>query len=148
MANAEIPSKHPYLLRAFYAWCVDAGYAPYIVARVDRDTRVPAGYARGGEIVLNVSPEAVQQLDLGNEWVSFRARFGGVAQLVEVPTVNVLAIYTRETGDGMNFAAMPEHPVAKPVSESSASPAVAIADDDPPPAPPPPKGKPNLRVVK
>ena len=97
MASPETPSQQPYLLRALYEWCVDAGLTPYIVVRVDAYTRVPAGYVRGGEIVLNVTPDAVQQMEMGNEWVSFRARFGGVAQLVEVPTVNVLAIYARET---------------------------------------------------
>lgn len=154
MAPAEIPSQQPYLLRALYEWCVDAGYTPYIVVRIDSDTRVPAGYARGGEIVLNVSPEAVQQLELGNDWISFRARFGGVAQLVDVPTVNVLAIYARETGEGMSFTAPPERTVEDPVptpEPAETKPTLKPVDNDTPPPPsrpPPSKGKPKLRVVK
>lgn len=151
MVTPEIPTQQPYLLRALYAWCVDAGYTPYLVVRVDTDTRVPAGYARGGEIVLNVAPEAVQQLELGNEWVSFRARFGGVAQGVEVPTVNVMAIYARETGEGMSFTGPPAQTVGEAPGVSAAPAALKPVDADTPSSPssrPPPKGKPKLRVVK
>jgi stringent starvation protein B len=53
--------------------------------------------------VLNLSSEACHQLDLGNEWVSFQARFGGVPKRVMVPVTHVLAIYARENGQGMSF---------------------------------------------
>jgi stringent starvation protein B len=150
VASPETPSQQPYLLRALYEWCVDAGLTPYIVVRVDAYTRVPAGYVRGGEIVLNVTPDAVQQMEMGNEWVSFRARFGGVAQLVEVPTVNVLAIYARETGEGMTFTTPVSMPAEEGAEDIAEIPVIKPADDDPPPAPPQPpaKGKPKLRVVK
>jgi stringent starvation protein B len=135
-------SKQPYLLRALYEWCVDAGYTPYIVVHVDGDTRIPAGFARNGEITLNLHPDAVQGLDITDEWLSFTARFGGVAQRIEAPVQNVLAIYAQETGDGMSFAAMNPADEATSGLESDEAPA-PVAD----PAAPP-RGKPTLRVVK
>lgn len=140
-------SQQPYLLRALHEWCVDAGYTPYIVATVDQSTRVPPGFARNGEITLNLSPEAVQGLLIDNEWVSFTARFGGVAQQIDVPMVNVQAIYARETGEGMSFASMMDETVAEsPLEnpENGTSDSESVSDE----IPPPPKGKPNLRLVK
>ena len=96
-------STKPYLIRAIYEWCVDQAFTPYIAVVVDGKTRVPQQYVRDGQIVLNLGPEAVQQLILGNDTVTCSARFGGVAQSVCVPIENVAAIYARENGHGMAF---------------------------------------------
>ena len=64
---------------------------------------VPRQYIKDGKIVLNISYSATQILKLGNDFVSFEARFGGVAQSVQVPVRAVLGIYARETGQGMIF---------------------------------------------
>ena len=96
-------STKPYLIRAIYEWCVDQGFAPYLAVVVDRRTRVPRAYVQNGQIVLNVGPEATQGLSMANDLISFQARFGGVAQLIEVPVDNVSAIYARENGHGMAF---------------------------------------------
>ncbi|AOJ08638.1 ClpXP protease specificity-enhancing factor [Burkholderia mayonis] len=98
----EISTK-PYLLRALYEWCTDNGYTPHIAVRVDKSTRVPRQFVRDGEIVLNISFEATSQLQMGNEWIEFTARFSGKAHKIEVPIANVLAIYARENGQGMAF---------------------------------------------
>ncbi len=98
----EISTK-PYLLRALYEWCTDNGYTPHIAVRVDNSTRVPRQFVRDGEIVLNISFEATSQLQMGNEWIEFTARFSGKAHKIEVPVANVLAIYARENGQGMAF---------------------------------------------
>ncbi|AOK30811.1 stringent starvation protein B [Burkholderia singularis] len=98
----EISTK-PYLLRALYEWCTDNGYTPHIAVRVDKATRVPRQFVRDGEIVLNISFEATSQLQMGNEWIEFTARFSGKAHKIEVPVANVLAIYARENGQGMAF---------------------------------------------
>ena len=60
-------------------------------------------FVKNDEIVLNLSSEACHQLDLGNEWIGFQARFGGVPKRVLVPVTHVLAIYARENGQGMSF---------------------------------------------
>ena len=98
----EISTK-PYLLRALYEWCTDNGYTPHIAVRVDNQTRVPRQFVRDNEIVLNISFEATSQLQMGNEWIEFSARFSGKSHKIEVPIANVLAIYARENGQGMAF---------------------------------------------
>jgi stringent starvation protein B len=98
----EISTK-PYLLRALYEWCTDNGYTPHIAVRVDGQTRVPRQFVRDNEIVLNISFEATSQLQMGNEWIEFSARFSGKSHKIEVPVSNVLAIYARENGQGMAF---------------------------------------------
>jgi stringent starvation protein B len=96
-------STKPYLIRALWQWCIDQGETPYIVVAVDEHTQVPAGYVKDGQIVLNVGLEATNQLDIGNEFIAFQARFGGVAQQIFVPVERVAAIYARESGEGMGF---------------------------------------------
>jgi len=98
----EISTK-PYLLRALYEWCTDNGYTPHIAVRVDNQTRVPRQFVRDNEIVLNISFEATSQLQMGNEWIEFNARFSGKSHKIEVPVANILAIYARENGQGMAF---------------------------------------------
>ncbi|HTI16137.1 MAG TPA: ClpXP protease specificity-enhancing factor [Trinickia sp.] len=102
----EISTK-PYLLRALYEWCTDNGYTPHIAVRVDDLTRVPRQFVHNDEIVLNISFEATSQLQMGNEWIEFSARFSGKAQKIEVQVANVLAIYARENGQGMAFPVEP-----------------------------------------
>ncbi|MDR5780448.1 ClpXP protease specificity-enhancing factor [Caballeronia sp. LZ065] len=111
----EISTK-PYLLRALYEWCTDNGFTPHIAVRVDAATRVPRQFVRNDEIVLNVSFEATSQLQMGNEWIEFSARFSGKSHKIEVQVANVLAIYARENGQGMAFPVEPAaHPGAEPV---------------------------------
>ncbi|MDV2199655.1 ClpXP protease specificity-enhancing factor [Burkholderia pseudomallei] len=120
----EISAK-PYLLRALYEWCTDNGYTPHIAVRVDKSTRVPRQFVRDGEIVLNISFEATSQLQMGNEWIEFTARFSGKAHKLEVPVANVLAIYARENGQGMAF----QVDVAAEMGEADGSDALAVAEE-------------------
>lgn len=144
----------PYFMRALYEWCVDSGLTPYISVRVDEFTRVPRQFVKDGQIVLNMGPSAVRELHMDNEWVSFNARFGGVAQDILVPVRNVLAIYARETGEGMAFAESgTEAAEAAPARSESARPqepsaAATNQDQESSSEPPRPKGPPNLRVIK
>lgn len=96
-------STKPYLIRAIHEWCVDQGFTPYVAAVVDQQTIVPPGYARDGQIVLNVGLDATHQLVMGNDRITFQARFGGVAHSLSIPVVNVVAVYARENGHGMAF---------------------------------------------
>jgi stringent starvation protein B len=96
-------STKPYLIRAIHEWCSDNGYTPYLAVAVDHRTQVPMEYVKGGEIVLNVSMGATNRLALGNELISFQARFGGVAREISVPIDCISAIYARENGHGMAF---------------------------------------------
>lgn len=96
-------STKPYLIRAIHEWCSDQGFTPYLSVLVDDYTRVPREFVRDGSIVLNVGLEATHQLKLGNEDISFQARFGGRPFPVFVPVERVQAIYARENGQGMAF---------------------------------------------
>lgn len=97
-------SRRPYLIRAMYEWMVDTNQTPHLLVDAEVPAvQVPADYVQDGKIVLNVSPSAVMNLALGNDFIEFSARFGGMPQEVVLPTQAVLAIYARETGQGMLF---------------------------------------------
>jgi stringent starvation protein B len=138
-SDRELSAQRPYLLRAMHEWMSDNGLTPHIV--VDEEAqglRAPAGHAADGKLVLNISYSATRSLTLGNDVISFEARFNGAPFQLSVPVTAVVGIYARETGQGMAFA----------------------ADDSPPPGPDggtklaatqPPVRKserPSLKVVK
>jgi stringent starvation protein B len=148
-------STKPYLLRALFEWCVDNGYTPHIAVKVDSHTQVPAEYVKNGEITLNVSPNAVHKLQMGNEFIEFSARFGGVARQLIVPVANVYALYARETGHGMTFDVDAAKPAAQARAESEPAaatpprpPAMLPAPAGPDPKRPAGGGKPTLRRIK
>jgi stringent starvation protein B len=99
-------SSQPYLLRAMYQWIIDNDMTPQLLVDAGHDgVQVPRQYVREGKIVLNIAPRSVRDLELGNDRVSFSARFGGRAFDVIVPVAAVRAIYARESGKGMMFVA-------------------------------------------
>ena len=109
---SRMTSHRPYLLRALYEWIVDNGMTPHLLVDATRPgVRVPAHTVKEGRVVLNVAERAVTRLAMDNDAVSFTARFGGVSHPVQVPITAVLAIYARETGQGM---ALPEDQGAAP----------------------------------
>ena len=151
-SERDTPSTRPYLIRALHEWCADNGFAPHLAVRVDSSVQVPQEYVKNGEIVLNVSFDATSSLRLGNDFIEFKARFGGVAREIVVPVTHVVAIYARENGQGMAFPppsaselvpvegvppptatlseTTPRHPLrAVPVD---ASPPAQDSDDEPP----------------
>lgn len=105
MTPPESTSTRPYLIRALYEWCTDNGFTPYVAVRVDDSVQVPREYVKDGEIVLNVSFDATSSLQLGNDFIEFKARFGGKPRDILVPIGRVIAIYARENGQGMAFPA-------------------------------------------
>ncbi|SMF94766.1 stringent starvation protein B [Methylomagnum ishizawai] len=97
-------SLKPYLIRAIYDWIVDNNFTPYLLVNAEaEDVVVPRQYVQDGRIVLNLRPQAVHGLALGNQNIVFNARFGGKPMQVDVPTRAVLAIYAQENGKGMIF---------------------------------------------
>ncbi|MDR0564357.1 MAG: ClpXP protease specificity-enhancing factor [Azoarcus sp.] len=145
-------STKPYLLRALYEWCVDQGLTPYMTVQVDSRTCVPSGYARDGQIVLNIGPEATHQLKIDNEQVTFQARFNGIPHNIIVPVSNVAAIAARENGIGMAFQVepMPEGD-ANNEMPSGELPPIPPTKPSPSSSPqklkPPPRGS-HLKVIK
>ena len=118
--ESDSTSTRPYLIRALFEWCVDQGLTPYLLVVVNENVRVPKEFIKNGEIVLNISPEATGGLQLGNEWIEFKARFGGVAREIFVPVEQVVAIYAKENAQGMAFPR--PHPNAKGQDKSKSAP--------------------------
>ncbi|MEX1993556.1 MAG: ClpXP protease specificity-enhancing factor [Steroidobacteraceae bacterium] len=129
---AQQTSRRPYLVRAMHEWMTANNQTPHLVVNAGvPGAEVPKAYVREGRITLNVSWQATQGLKLGNDWIEFNARFGGVPQQVRVPVTAVLGIYARETGQGMLFQDEGDTPTPPPV-----------------PGPDDTGSRPKLRVVK
>ena len=132
--SLEMTSNRPYLLRELYEWITDNNMTPHIL--------VDAGFGgvdvhehaiQKGKVILNIDQAAVRELDMGNDWLSFNARFSGRQHHVSVPVESVLAIYSKENGQGMMFA-----------QDDDAPPPEGDGDD----GPPSPGKRPHLKVVK
>ena len=107
MSETAATSTRPYLIRALYEWCTDNGFTPYVAVSVDNTVQVPREYVKNNEIVLNIGFDATSSLTLGNDYIEFKARFGGSAREILVPISHVIAIYARENGQGMAFPLEP-----------------------------------------
>lgn len=140
----NLPSTKPYLIRAIHEWCTDNGFTPYIAVQVDDRARVPREHVRDGQIVLNVGYEATGGLQIGNDLISFQARFGGVARDISFPVGNVAAIYARENGAGMAFE--PESGKGDASTSADDSSKDGAGPSGPDTTPPP--GRPRLQRVK
>ncbi|HWK69378.1 ClpXP protease specificity-enhancing factor [Pollutimonas sp. M17] len=143
-------STKPYLIRALHEWCTDNGYTPHIVVTVDANTVVPPAHIHDGQITLNIGTLATNRLTLGNDYIEFQTRFGGVTEQIYVPVAAVSAIYARETGAGMGFDVVESQP--HPAGEPSGAAPKAVVDSEategkPGPAPGDPK-PPRLTIVK
>ncbi len=124
-------SLKPYLIRSIYDWIVDNNLTPHLLVDAENENALlPLDFVENGKIVLNIKPEAIQGLVLGNDIIEFNARFSGKACHIVTPVNAVLAIYARENGKGMIFD-------PNDVDQN---------EDTPPPSPTP--NKPQLRVVK
>ncbi len=172
MKGPEPGSTRPYLIRALYEWCTDNGLTPYVAVQVDESVQVPREFVKNNEIVLNISFDATSSLKLGDEFIEFKARFGGLAREIVVPIQRVIAIYARENGQGMAFPSAPAPvsagPLAFPAAEAGSALALAAAtpagepklspissdagsdagSDDPPPPKPTPGARPALKRIK
>ena len=96
--------KRPYLLNAIHAWLLDNNETPYISVDADGDIgSIPESAVKDGVVVLNVSPTAIESLDIGLDTMSFYCRFNGVRTSINLPMRSILAIYGKESGQGIEF---------------------------------------------
>jgi len=132
-------SSVPYFIRALNEWILDNNCTPYLVVDATMDgVDVPRDFVNDGQIVLNISPNAVRELEVGTDWVLFRGRFKGVAYNISVPIKAVLGVVAKENGEGMWFPRSKDRdpePPNEPVSPLG--PPSSSSD-----------GKPSLRVIK
>ncbi|WP_045498880.1 ClpXP protease specificity-enhancing factor [Vibrio hyugaensis] len=160
MDIAKMTARRPYMLRAFYDWLVDNDLTPHLVVDATMPgVRVPVEFIQDGQIILNIAPRAVAHLELGNDAITFQARFSGRPHSVIVPVYAVQAIYARENGAGTMFE--PEeaytHIEEEGIVEEDVSPTFSTVSDEPSEVAeteseeeetPRPKGRPSLRVIK
>jgi stringent starvation protein B len=140
--SPQMSSHRPYLLRALYEWISDNDMTPHLLVDAGQPgVQVPSHTIKDGKVVLNIAARAVATLELGNDAVRFTARFGGVSHPVSVPVSAVLAIYARETGQGM---ALPEDTGSTDAGDEPPTPPSDPSGDEPPP----PKRGGHLRIVK
>ena len=96
--------RRPYLLRALYEWIVDSGEIPNVLIDAEIDgVVVPEEHVRDGQIVLNISPQAVRNLNLGDDFVMCEGRFSGRSIELILPIISIRAIYCRDSGQGLAF---------------------------------------------
>ena len=146
-------SHRPYLLRALVEWINDNALTPHILVDATvAGVQVPASAIKNGRVVLNIAQRAVHQLQIDNVAVRFTARFAGVSFPVLVPIPAVMAVYARETGQGM---ALPEDIVSPPSASHGGNDghdAHHAADQSPPSDDggntPSPGKRTHLRIVK
>jgi len=113
---SDIPSIKPYLIRAIYEWCIDNGYCPYISVLEDGCSGVPTERFENKKIILNISNQSITDLLIDNDIIQFTTRFSGVSRKVRIMIGSVIAIFSRESGQGLTF--VPETDIAELRDES------------------------------
>ena len=142
-------SSRPYMLRAMYQWIVDNDHTPYLLVDAEHvGVEVPPQAVKDGKVVLNLAPQAISGMDMGNEEIVFLTRFSGASMRVRVPVAAAQAIYAQETGQGMMFqdddpalSANPVPAAAEQTSPEGAEAGAGFADR-------PARGAPHLRIIK
>ena len=103
--SSDMTSNRPYLLRALYEWIADNNMTPHVLVEASMEgVDVPDQAIQKGKVILNIDNSAVRDLDMNNDWLTFKARFSGSEYRVSVPNEAILAIYAKENGQGMMFA--------------------------------------------
>lgn len=143
---SEFTSTKPYMIRAMHEWCVDNGLTPHLLVAVDGQTRVPMAFVKDGEIVLNINYSATKNLLIGNDAITFSARFGGVSSDLFVPVHAVRGVFARENGQGMFFQPEPEEAEVPEVEEADSQETVLDGEENKNTKPA--KKKPFLKLVK
>lgn len=132
-----------------HEWMSDTGLTPHILVDASlAGVEVPDQHVENGKIVLNVSYSATRNLTLGNDQVSFEARFSGTPWRVNVPLAAVLGIYARESGEGLIFS--DQDGLALHDQDAAQEPTTTIDTQDTEPDAKPKSGgdHPHLRVIK
>ena len=137
-------SVHPYILRALYQWICDTNLTPQLLVDTDNlEVVVPKEYIENDHIILNISPTAVRDLVLGDEYIMFNARFGGRFREISVPISCVQAIYARESNQGLSLAQFDMEQPHEAGDKSSKEKSVSVSDSQRKA-----KSKPSLKIVK
>ncbi len=136
--------NRPYLIRALREWILDNDMTPHLLVDANAEgVSAPQQYVDDGKIILNTSPGAINDLEMGNQWIMFSARFSGVLFQIELPVHSVLAVYAKENGQGMIFPDESEEDVPEGEIKSAKEDNSAAVEDKKKN-----KGKPHLKIIK
>lgn len=103
----KLLNKRPYYLRMMRDWITDCGGTPMIM--VDLEHWEPPGMVKlkpdQKSIVLNISHDATTRFSISYSYIGFDARFNGENARCDIPCNAVSAIFMRENGHALKFAA-------------------------------------------
>ena len=136
-------STKPYLIRSIYEWCIDSGFTPFVSVKAYPELDVPMEYIKNGEIVFNISANAVHGLIINNELLSFDARFNGISRKLDIPIDAVKGIFAKEVNQGIAFPPEDEEikvEITDEQSSDSIQNSLAAQSKT--------SGKPKLRIIK
>lgn len=126
--DPDMTSVKPYFIQALHEWISDNGLTPLVVVDASfTGIRAPDGIVEDGKIVLNVSYDAAQNLQMDEELLTFNARFSGTSHAIIIPMEAVSAIYSRENGKGMMFDVDPDAQTEGETTEAGPQP---VSEDE------------------
>lgn len=144
-------SSRAYLVKALYDWIVEGGEDPYIVVDCSYPAvAVPENHVDNGQIILNLAPASIARFIMGDSFIIFQARFGGIPTEINVPYGAISAIYGKQSGLGMAFGQEPGGVPEQPGEQNNAGQILGSIDSDDSRQLDAPKSlnRPNLRIVK
>lgn len=92
------------LFHSVYAWILEQDFTPYILVDAEPEAVVvPQEHVQDGRIILNIHPRSVDNFYIDDDGLSFSARFNGASRTIMIPATALMALYTRETNQGVVF---------------------------------------------
>ena len=92
-----------YVVKATYDWLIDHGFTPYVLVDTEYDdVTVPTNYIdEDKKILLDLSPQAIENIVITDTHITFDATFDDEAMSLAIPIESVLEIFSKETEQGM-----------------------------------------------
>ena len=92
-----------YVAKATYDWIIDHGFTPYMLVDTEYEgIVVPTKYIdEDKKILLDLSPQAIQDFQIDSHKASFDATFDGEFMTISVPVEAILEVFSKETEQGM-----------------------------------------------
>lgn len=104
----DMTPRRPFFFTAIYDWLIENELTPYLlVDAMIEGVDVPQEFVSEGEIVLNLTPSAIENYVLNRDYVAFDARFKGESRSIFIPLCAVRALYAKENGVGLGFEEEP-----------------------------------------
>lgn len=127
--NRPLTSMRSYMVRAHYSWMVDNELTPHLLVDAHYpNIGLPEQFVQDGQVVFNLSPEALGDLSIEMRQIQFTASFSGVVQTIVIPIEAVLGVYALETGEGLMFDPNEVFYWPEPSSSSSGSGHLTLVD--------------------